>query len=188
MSQRLTLAALSILLVLALLLAGLPTTRVSANVAKTPSAKATKAAKCDDTAATTNAARLAQVLNVPSQDIMQWHCQQRRGFGEIKMAYLVAKTAKNPLTVEQIFALRAQHKGWGQIFKLAGVKPQDFYRSLSKVDKAIKEQSEKEKNKKGNKAGKDNKNKGGKGQSNKDGKDNQDKTDALATATPTSIP
>ena len=188
MTQRFTLGVLSVLLGVALLLTGLPTTRVSADTTKTPVVKVTKAAKCDDAEVTAIAARLAQVLNAPSQDIMKWHCEKHQGFGEIKMAYLLAKIAKNPMTVEQIFAFRTQHKGWGQIFKLAGVKPQDFYRSLAKTDRSLKAASDKEK---AETAAKANTDKAGKDQANKDkkgGKGNSDKLVATATVTPTSTP
>jgi hypothetical protein len=74
------------------------------------------------------ATRIAKQYGVSYAEIMNWHCQGR-GFGEIMKAYALAKltsTSANPLTVEQIFAMRAEGKGWGVILKELGYKMKDL--------------------------------------------------------------
>jgi hypothetical protein len=69
------------------------------------------------------ATQLATSLGVSYTEIMKWHCEGN-GFGEIARAYVIAKSGK--LTVDQIFAMRKDHKGWGQIIKAAGLKAKDI--------------------------------------------------------------
>lgn len=75
------------------------------------------------------ATQLATSLGISYTEIMKWHCDGI-GFGEIARAYLIAKNSK--LSIDQIFALRKSHKGWGQIIKAAGLNAKDIS-SLGKL-------------------------------------------------------
>ena len=81
--------------------------------------------------------RLAQAFKVPAQDIADWRCKQHKGFGEITMAYALAKLTQTgghtPLKVADIFAQRADHVGWGKIIKEAGFSMKDFRRALAQL-------------------------------------------------------
>jgi hypothetical protein len=104
------------------LLAFIPAFSVTTQVnAATPAATA----DCTDTKnAHPVAARLAEAFGVPYDEIMRWHCQAKYGFGEIARAYLLAQATDK--TVDEIFAMRANGQGWGQIVKSLGVKPSDL--------------------------------------------------------------
>jgi hypothetical protein len=95
-----------------------------ANDRDTGKSKADKAkAECLSRTNHPVAKQLAVSLGVSYTEIMKWHCEGM-GFGEIARAYVIAKNGK--LTVDQIFAMRKDHKGWGQIIKAAGLKAKDI--------------------------------------------------------------
>ena len=77
----------------------------------------------------------AQAFKVPAQEVADWRCKQHKGFGEISIAYalskLTQKSGHTPMTVAQIFALRANHQGWGKIIKGAGFSMRDVRRYLT---------------------------------------------------------
>ncbi len=58
--------------------------------------------------------RLADRWKVPYQEIMGWYCRGY-GFGEVDLAYELAHRSGRP--VQDIFALCASGKGWGEISK-----------------------------------------------------------------------
>lgn len=58
-------------------------------------------------------ARLAQRYNVDYAVIMHWFCDYRFGFGEIDTAYSLS--LQTGLPVEEIFQMRLDGMGWGQI-------------------------------------------------------------------------
>lgn len=64
-------------------------------------------------------ARLAQRYGVSYQDIMGWFCEGY-GFGEINLAYQLSQRPNSP-TVAELFAMRQQGLGWGEIMQTAGV-------------------------------------------------------------------
>lgn len=102
-------------------------------------------------------------------EIMGWFCGSaegsvRYGFGEIRLGYQIAAAAG--LTPEEIFALRAEGKGWGNILKDLGLKMKDV--KPSKPDKPPK--PENGNNGQGNAYGQD-KEKGNNGQGNAYGHD-----------------
>lgn len=63
---------------------------------------------------------LAGDYGVSYEEIMNWFCQGY-GFGEIELAYLLSEEVG--LTVEEVFALRAEGMGWGNIRKELGAAP-----------------------------------------------------------------
>ncbi|MBN1146943.1 MAG: hypothetical protein JXA78_06795 [Anaerolineales bacterium] len=73
-------------------------------------------AYCNGTAENNHPAgeKLAETFGVGYDEIMGWFCQGY-GFGEIKLAYTIAGTGA--ATVEELFAERANGKGWGAIMK-----------------------------------------------------------------------
>jgi len=75
------------------------------------------------------ALRLANTFNASYDEIEGWHCRGF-GFGEITRAYLLAWLSDDdgnvPITVNQIFVLRLDKKGWGEIIKMVGVQPNDL--------------------------------------------------------------
>lgn len=63
--------------------------------------------------------RLAQQYGVSYEEIMGWFCQGY-GFGEIDLAYslsLQSMQSSTPMGVEEIFAMRSEGMGWGEIKK-----------------------------------------------------------------------
>lgn len=77
----------------------------------TPSAEPT-ANQCTGAEPHPTGLTLAQRYGVPYEEIMFWFCQHY-GFGEIDLAYSLARQVNIP--VEQVFAMRASGLGWGQI-------------------------------------------------------------------------
>jgi hypothetical protein len=191
MLKRYILAGLTFALIAALLMTGAGSVPTYAQ----GSAPAT-ADNCADS--TNRADQLAQVLGVPAQQILDWHCVQHKGYGEIRNAYLLAKltagTAK-ALTVEQIFSMRAEHQGWGQIIKASGISNKDFRKAMVKFlkdasnqggnkGKAGKQDDKDDKGDKGNNGNKGNKgnkgnngNKGNKGNNGNKGQDDDDENE-----------
>jgi hypothetical protein len=68
---------------------------------------------------------LAHRYDVDYEEIMGWFCSGY-GFGEIKIAYETA--LKADVAVEELFAMRAEGLGWGEIFQALGLigKPGDL--------------------------------------------------------------
>jgi hypothetical protein len=121
------------------------------------------------------AKRLAKALTVPEPEIMDWHCQ-KHGFGEIRKAYVLEKLTSTggemtPLTVTQIFSMRAEGKGWGPIVKSTGLTMKEFNKSVQQLMKAEKK-ADKVKGK--DKAQKKDK---GKGKGNSGDKDDDERDD-----------
>ena len=133
---------------------------------------------CDPQSPNPAATRLASALDVPVAQIMAWHCKNY-GFGEIRKAYVLASltTGKGMtrLTVDQIFAMRADGKGWGQIIKSTGLSMKDFNKAVRNAMKAEKMKPNKANNGKGNDNG-NGKGKG-KGQNGNDDKGNDNEKD-----------
>lgn len=93
----------------------------------TPTTEAEKA--CTDNTNHPVAKKLAENFGVSYTEVMDLHCNQNRGFGELARAYaLVKKTAgtENPATLAAIFAMRDEGKGWGEILKAYSVKNKDL--------------------------------------------------------------
>jgi len=67
-----------------------------------------------------HATTLAANYGVSYEEIMDWFCQGY-GFGEIELAYLLSEEVG--LTAEEVFALRAEGMGWGNIRKELGAAP-----------------------------------------------------------------
>lgn len=65
------------------------------------------------------AGRIAQEYGVSSDDILKWFCEDNMGFGEIELAYAIARQTGSP--VDAIFAQRLGGEGWGNIKKDNGV-------------------------------------------------------------------
>jgi len=66
------------------------------------------------------AGKLATANNVSEDEVMGWFCKGF-GFGEIKKAYVwAASTGK---TVDELFALKAEGMGWGEIAHSLDIKP-----------------------------------------------------------------
>jgi hypothetical protein len=63
--------------------------------------------------------RLAERYDVPYDEVMGWFCDGF-GFGEVNRAYSLS--LKKGMSVEDIFAMREDGLGWGQIKKQLGVK------------------------------------------------------------------
>lgn len=63
---------------------------------------------------------LADDYGVSYEEIMGWFCQGY-GFGEIELAYLLSEEVG--LTVDEVFALRAEGMGWGNVRKELGAAP-----------------------------------------------------------------
>lgn len=63
---------------------------------------------------------LADDYGVDYEAIMDWFCQGF-GFGEIELAYLLSEEVG--LTVDEVFALRAEGMGWGNVRKELGAAP-----------------------------------------------------------------
>jgi hypothetical protein len=82
-----------------------------------------KVAACLKNIKQPTAARLADLFDVPLLEILTWHCKGK-GYGEITRAYLLAQ--RSTLTVEEIFAMRDDGEGWGDIVEGAGLNPKDF--------------------------------------------------------------
>ena len=76
--------------------------------------------RCFDPAVSSHptGARLATIYAVPYEEIMGWFCQGF-GFGEIKIAYNISQETE--YTVEDLFGMRDQGLGWGEIMQLAGL-------------------------------------------------------------------
>lgn len=66
------------------------------------------------------AATIAATYNVTEGEIMGWFCQGF-GFGEIKKAYQLA--AEGGKSVDELFAMRQQGMGWGEIAHSLDVQP-----------------------------------------------------------------
>ena len=79
-----------------------------------------------------------------------------------------------PLTVTQIFSMRAEGKGWGPIIKSTGLTMREFNKAVQRLMKAEKGKADKVKGK--DKAKKEKKDKG-KGKGNGNGDDEQDDDD-----------
>ncbi|MBK8988319.1 MAG: FecR domain-containing protein [Chloroflexi bacterium] len=65
-------------------------------------------------------ARLSQVYGVPYTEIIGWFCEGF-GFGEIDLAYGLSQDTGT--AVADIFAMRRQGLGWGEIMQLLGGRP-----------------------------------------------------------------
>ena len=99
----------------------LTATAVLDNTSGSATAEATLAAtpaNCGQSGSSSIAASLAKSFNVAESEITGWFCKGY-GYGEIARAYLLAQ--KGTLIPADIFALRAEGEGWGQIIKAAGV-------------------------------------------------------------------
>jgi hypothetical protein len=75
---------------------------------------------CPNAAPHPKGTQLAERYDVPYDEIMDWFCNGF-GFGEVNRAYSLSLTKDMP--VEDIFAMREDGLGWGQIKKQLGVKP-----------------------------------------------------------------
>ena len=64
--------------------------------------------------------RLAQVYGVPYAEIIGWFCEGF-GFGEIDLAYGLSRDTGTE--VADIFAMRRDGLGWGEIMEILGVQP-----------------------------------------------------------------
>jgi hypothetical protein len=64
-------------------------------------------------------ARTAQRYDVTYGDIMGWFCDSHAGFGEISRAYSIIEQVgeETGATVDDLFALREEGYGWGQIMQ-----------------------------------------------------------------------
>jgi len=87
-------------------------------------AAATLLANCGSGNTQPVAERLANAFGVSYTEIMGWHCKGF-GFGEIARAYLLAQKG-HKLTVTQVFALRSDGQGWGNIVKGSGISPSEL--------------------------------------------------------------
>lgn len=63
--------------------------------------------------------KLAQRYQVSYDEVMGWFCDGRYGFGEIDLAYSIARAAGVP--VSQVFDQRASGMGWGNVLKEFGL-------------------------------------------------------------------
>jgi hypothetical protein len=70
-------------------------------------------------------ARLARMFDVTYDEVMTAFCEEGYGFGEIMIAYLLARAVEGD--VADIFALRQQGLGWGQIMQETGVHPREAF-------------------------------------------------------------
>lgn len=69
--------------------------------------------------------RLARMFDVTYDEVMTAFCEEGYGFGEIMIAYLLARAAEGD--VADIFALRQQGLGWGRIIQETGVHPREAF-------------------------------------------------------------
>jgi hypothetical protein len=86
----------------------------------TPSEEEGELEGCPSTVTHPQGTRLAERYDVPYDEIMEWFCNGF-GFGEVNRAYSLSQ--KKSMSVEEVFALREDGLGWGQIKKQLGVKP-----------------------------------------------------------------
>jgi hypothetical protein len=86
----------------------------------TPSEEEGDLERCTSAAPHPKGTRLAERYDVSYDEIMGWFCDGF-GFGEVNRAYSLS--LKKDMPVEEIFALREDGLGWGQIKKQLGVKP-----------------------------------------------------------------
>jgi hypothetical protein len=57
--------------------------------------------------------KLAQRYDVSYAEIMNWHCGQHFGFGEIDLGYSLSRSSG--MAVDEVFAMRSNGMSWGAI-------------------------------------------------------------------------
>jgi hypothetical protein len=77
-------------------------------------------ADCTGVTSHPEALRLSQVYGVPYPEIIGWFCAGF-GFGEVDLAYGLSRDSET--AVAEIFEMRRQGLGWGEIMQLLGVRP-----------------------------------------------------------------
>lgn len=101
------------------------TPRPSDTARPSPTARATTAVTpesrdCTGAAPHPEATRLAQTYSVPYSEIIGWFCDGF-GFGEIDLAYSLSNQSET--AVADIFAMRRNGLGWGEIMQRLGLVP-----------------------------------------------------------------
>lgn len=96
-----------------------PTNTPTAGPTPTPSSTPA-AGDCTGVTPHPEAVRLSQVYGVPYEEVIGWFCAGF-GFGEVDLAYGLSRDSGT--AVAEIFEMRRQGLGWGEIMQLLGVRP-----------------------------------------------------------------
>jgi hypothetical protein len=111
-----------------------PTLSSTSEDPPTPTAVELAQANCASSQDRSIAVHLAKIFKATEQEILTWYCHGH-DFGEIAQAYALARQSSSkghtPLTVQQIFVMRAAGLGWPSIAQAAGVTVQSLTSEIS---------------------------------------------------------